>query len=103
MPLQDNATKISSDWITINDPQVDECAKELMECFLKWKNKNYISKNWTFNEYPNCKEYYFSLVFGDLKSSETMKGIIEMMHMKYNHLLNIYKEINVQADCMEYD
>ncbi|EUD69127.1 hypothetical protein C922_00819 [Plasmodium inui San Antonio 1] len=103
MPHQDNATRISSDWITINDPQVDECAKELMECFLKWKNKNYISKNWTFNEYPNCKEYYFSLVFGDLKSSETMKGIIEMMHMKYNHLLNIYKEINVQPDCMEYD
>ncbi|CRH02697.1 cyclin, putative [Plasmodium relictum] len=92
----ENLTKINSDWITINDPQVDECAKELMECFLKWKNQNYISKNWTFNEYPNCKEYYFSLVFGDLKSSEALKGIIEMMHMKYNHLLNIYKEINIQ-------
>ncbi|SBS95454.1 cyclin, putative, partial [Plasmodium ovale curtisi] len=99
----ENLPKTSTDWITINDPQVDECARELMECFLKWKNKNYISKNWTFNEYPNCKEYYFSLVFGDLKSSETLKGIIEMMHMKYNHLLNIYKEINVQNSLGDYD
>lgn len=99
--LQKNIDKIkNTDWITINDPQVDECAKELMECFLKWKNKNYISKNWTFNEYPNCKDYYFSLVFGDLKSSETLKGIIEMIHMKYNHLLNIYKEINIQNDIL---
>ncbi|ETW17567.1 hypothetical protein PFFVO_03539 [Plasmodium falciparum Vietnam Oak-Knoll (FVO)] len=99
--LQKNIDKIkNTDWITINDPQVDECAKELMECFLKWKNKNYISKNWTFNEYPNCKDYYFSLVFGDLKSSETLKGIIEMIHMKYNHLLNICKEINIQNDIL---
>ncbi|CRG93579.1 cyclin, putative [Plasmodium gallinaceum] len=99
----ENLAKINSDWITINDPQVDECAKELMECFLKWKNQDYISKNWTFNEYPNCKEYYFSLVFGDLKSSEALKGIIEMMHMKYNHLLNIYKEINIQNNLLYYE
>ncbi|KEG04005.1 hypothetical protein YYE_00907 [Plasmodium vinckei vinckei] len=100
---QDSLASDDKDWITINDPEVDECAKELMECFLKWKNKNFISKNWTYNEYPKCKEYYFSLVFSDLKSAKSLKGIVEMMHMKYMHLLNIYKEINNQQNLLEED
>lgn len=81
-----------SDWITINDPQVDECAKELMEAFLKWKHKNFISKNWTFHEYPDSRDFYYSLIFGDLKTSESLKYINEMMNMKYIHLLKIYKD-----------
>ncbi|SCN28602.1 cyclin-related protein, putative [Plasmodium berghei] len=100
---QGNLANDDKDWITINDPEVDECAKELMECFLKWKNKNFISKNWTYNEYPKCKEYYFSLVFSDLKSAKSLKGIVEMMHMKYMHLLNICKEINNQQNMLEDD
>ncbi|ETB61773.1 hypothetical protein YYC_01592 [Plasmodium yoelii 17X] len=98
---QGNLANDDKDWITINDPEVDECAKELMECFLKWKNKNFISKNWTYNEYPKCKDYYFSLVFSDLKSAKSLKGIVEMMHMKYMHLLNICKEINSQQNVLE--